>query len=70
MNFNTIILEPNFDGLIWLILAILLGPAIILALVGFALRKSNKKVAKVFYILAAVYLIVSLGVCGSMIMGI
>ena len=59
-------LEVNLDGLIYIILAILFGPAILLTIVGFMLRKNNKKTAKVFFILAAVYVIVSLGVCGSM----
>jgi len=58
----------NLDGLIYLILAIMLGPALFLAFVGFIIRKHNKKAAKIFYILGAVYAIVSLGICGSMIM--
>lgn len=59
--------EPgNLDGLVILILIIMLGPAIILAIIGALLRKSNKKTSKVFFILATVYVIISLGVCGSM----
>lgn len=61
--------EPgNLDGLVILILAIMLGPAMLLAFIGALLRKSNKKAAKVFFILAVVYVIVSFGVCGSMMM--
>ncbi|TGV00545.1 hypothetical protein [Flavivirga rizhaonensis] len=56
----------NLDGLIFLILAIMLGPAILLAIIGLAVRKKNKKAAKVLFILAAVYVIISLGVCGGM----
>ena len=44
------------------------GPAILLAIIGFILLKNNKKAAKVLFILAALYVIVSLGICGSMIM--
>ncbi|AXP80671.1 hypothetical protein CJ739_1583 [Mariniflexile rhizosphaerae] len=57
----------NLDGIFVLIIAIMLGPAILLAIIGFALRKNNKKASKVLFILAAVYVIVSLGICGSMI---
>ncbi|MGE5944297.1 MAG: hypothetical protein ACM31G_08155 [Flavobacteriales bacterium] len=61
-----ILLEGNYDGILYLILAIMFGPAILLAVIGFILLKNNKKASKVFFILAAVYVIVSLGVCGSM----
>ena len=58
----------NLDGLIYLIIAIMFGPAILLAIIGFAVLKKNKKAAKILFILAAVYVIVSLGICGSMMM--
>ncbi|MCL6293496.1 hypothetical protein [Jejuia spongiicola] len=58
----------NLDGLIFLIIAIIFGPAILLTIVGFAILKKNKKAAKVLFILAAVYVIISLGICGSMMM--
>ncbi|PQV49553.1 hypothetical protein CLV33_103189 [Jejuia pallidilutea] len=65
------VLSPNmnFDGLILMIVAIMFGPAILLAIIGAILLKNNKKAAKVFFILAAVYLIISLGVCGALIAG-
>ena len=59
----------NLDGLLVLILANMFGPAIILAIIGFAVLNKNKKAAKVLFILAAVYLIISLGICGSMMIG-
>ena len=63
----TLLLEPgNLNGIFILIIAIMLGPAVLLAIIGFALRKNNKKASKVLFILAAVYVIVSLGICGSM----
>ena len=65
---NLLIEVGNLDGLIYLILAIMFGPAILLGFIGFLLFKNNKKAAKVFFILAAVYVIVSLGLCGSMLM--
>lgn len=57
----------NLDGLIWLFLAIMLGPAIIIAIIGFAVIKKNKKAAKILFIIAATYVIVSLGICGGML---
>ena len=56
----------NLDGLLVLIIAIMFGPAILLAIIGFAVLKKNKKAAKILFILAAVYVIISLGICGSM----
>ncbi|WP_299383145.1 hypothetical protein [uncultured Lacinutrix sp.] len=64
---NTLLIEVgNLDGLILLIAVIMFGPAVILAIIGFLLLKRNKKAAKVFFILAVVYVLVSLGICGSM----
>ena len=36
----------NLDGLVALIVAIMFGPAILLAIIGFAVLKKNKKAAK------------------------
>jgi uncharacterized membrane protein len=55
----------NLEGIIPIIIAIMLAPAILLAIIGFALKKKHRKAAKVFFILATVYVIVSLGICGS-----
>lgn len=57
----------NLDGLFLLIGAVMFGPAIILAIIGFFLLKKHKKAAKICFILAVVYVIISLGVCGSML---
>jgi len=64
-----LLLSPNMnlDGLVYLILAIMLGPAILLAIIGFAFLKKHKKTAKIFFILATVYVIVSLGICGALV---
>ena len=62
-----LVLELNLDGIIWLILGIIFGPAVVLALIGLILRKSYKKAAKVFFILSVLYVIVSLGICGNML---
>ncbi|WP_431108040.1 hypothetical protein [Winogradskyella poriferorum] len=59
----------NLDSLIALIVAIMFGPSIILTIVGLAQFRKNKKTAKILFIIATVYLIVSLGICGALIMG-
>ena len=60
----TALLSPNMnlDGLVYFFAAIMFGPALILAIIGFAVLKKNKKAAKVLFILATVYVIVSLGI--------
>jgi len=65
-----IFLDGNMDlsGLVILIIAIMFGPAILLAIIGFSILKKKKKAAKVLFVLATVYVIVSLGICGSMMM--
>ncbi len=61
----------NLDGLFVLILLIMFGPAALLGIIGIILMTKNKKKAgKIFMILAGVYMLISLGVCGSMIMGL
>ena len=57
----------NLDGLLILIFAIMFGPAILFTITGFTIKKRYKKAAKIFFILAAVYLIISLGVCGFLV---
>lgn len=59
----------NLDGLVVLMVAIMFGPAILLTIIGFAILKKNKKAAKVLFILAAVYVIISLGICGALMNG-
>ena len=56
----------GLEGLLILILLIMFGPALILLIIGLVLRKNNKKAAKVLYILAGVYLLISLGICGGL----
>ena len=59
----------NLNGLVFLLIAIMLGPAIILASIGFIVKNKNKKAAKILFILATLYVIVSLGVCGALLAG-
>lgn len=65
-----LLLEPgNLDGFVLLMVAVMFGPAILLAIIGFVVLKKHKKAAKVLFILAAVYVIISLGICGALISG-
>jgi heme O synthase-like polyprenyltransferase len=65
---NTLIIEANYDAILYLVLAIMFGPAMLLAIIGFAVKNHNKKTAKILFILAVIYVIVSLGICGSMML--
>ncbi|WP_291867220.1 hypothetical protein [Maribacter sp.] len=57
----------NLDGLVTFLFAIMFGPAIVLIIIGLILRgKEKPKAGKVLFILAGVYLLVSLGVCGGL----
>ena len=56
-------LEADYSGIFVIIFVILLLPPIVLAAIGFSIRKKYKDAATVFYILAVLYLIVGLGIC-------
>lgn len=59
----------NFDGLIIMIILIMFGPGILLTIIGLSIYGKNKKAAKVLFIIATVYTIISLGICGALIGG-
>jgi len=60
----------NLDGLVAMIFLIMFGPAAVLFIVGIILlSKGKKKAGKILMILAGVYLLVSLGICGAMMGG-
>jgi hypothetical protein len=63
-------LEGNMDGLAVLVFGILFvgfGIPIILAIIGAAKWFNNKKkTAKVLFIISGIYLLISLGICGSL----
>ena len=56
----------NYAGVFFMVIAIMIVPPIILSLIGFAIRKAYPDASKVLYILSAIYLIIGLGFCGSM----
>ncbi|WP_299114955.1 hypothetical protein [uncultured Winogradskyella sp.] len=64
----TLLEVGNLDGLLIIILAVMFGPAILLAIIGFAILKKHRKAAKVLFVIATVYVIISLGICGALIL--
>jgi len=64
-----ITLSPNMDltGLFLMIGFVMFFPSILLTIIGFSIKKKNPKATKILFILATVYLIISCGVCGSML---
>lgn len=59
----------DLTGLVIIIVAIMLLPSIILGIIGAVLfANDKKKAAKILFIIAVVYAIISLGICGSMMM--
>lgn len=60
----------NLNGLVALLFAIMLVPPILLGGISIFVRSKHKKTAKVLAILAAIYLIVGLGICGTLLAGI
>ncbi len=65
-----IFLEGGDYTMIFVIILILMMlPAIILSIIGAALYYNGKrKTPKILFIIAIVYVLVSLGICGSMMM--
>lgn len=57
----------NMDGIVILLVLIMLGPPVLLTIIGLAVRSNNPKTAKVLFILAVLYLIVGLGICGGLL---
>jgi hypothetical protein len=57
----------NLDAIVVFIVLIMFGPPLLLTIIGFLVRKNYPTAAKVLFILATVYLIAGLGICGSII---
>jgi hypothetical protein len=60
----------NMEGigtLIILVLLVMFGPPVLFTIIGFVQRNSNKQAAKVFFILAAGWLIIGGGICASLL---
>ncbi len=57
----------NLGGLVFIIICIMFGPPLLIAIIGFLIRKKHPKASKVLYIIAAIYTIVGLGICKGVI---
>ncbi len=69
MDYMIFLEVGNLDGLFAIIALVMVGPSILFALIGLILYyKQNKKAAKVFFILAGVYLLISFGICGGLVL--
>lgn len=63
---NLIVL--GMDIIVFFSLLFILTIPLILFIAGMFNRKTNPKTAKILFIIAAVYLLVSSGICGSLLM--
>ncbi|WP_427875524.1 hypothetical protein [Flavobacterium sp. MMS24-S5] len=57
----------NLSGLVAIFVAIMVGPPILMTIVGFAIKKNSPNGAKVCFIIGALYLIIGLGICGTLL---
>ena len=57
----------NLDGLVAFFVAIMVGPPILMAIIGFAIKKNSPNAAKVCFIIGGLYLIIGLGICGTLL---
>jgi len=62
--------EGDFSGIFYFIFMILLGPPLLLSLIGLLFyRTTSRKAGKILFILAGIYLVVGLGICGALMVG-
>lgn len=57
----------DLSGLFLIIGLIMFGPPVLLAVIGGVIRKKSKTASKIFFLLAVLYLLIGLGICGSML---
>ncbi len=68
---NLLLLEGgDYSAIVYALLLILLGPPILLGIIGLVLfNKNHRKAGKIFFIIAGVYLVIGLGICGVLLGG-
>lgn len=60
----------DYSIIVHILLLILLGPPALLSGIGIILfRKNYRRAGKIFFIIAGIYLIVGLGICGALLGG-
>ena len=60
MNFLEV---GDLSGLFTALILIMLGPPLVLIVIAIAVRRKNKRASTVLFILAALYVLVGLGMC-------
>lgn len=55
----------EIGSLIFLILLVMFGPPVLFIILGAVKRTSNKETSRIFFVLAAVWLLVGGGICAS-----
>lgn len=61
-----ILLEADYGAVVVMVLFIMFGVPIVLFIIGGLIRRKFKIVSNILFIIATIYLIVSLGFCGGM----
>jgi len=62
---NTLLIEGNYAYGILLLIFIMIGIPIILFIVGLVKYQKSKKTGKIILIIATIYSLVCLGICGG-----
>jgi hypothetical protein len=57
----------ELETIIFLVLLVMFGPPVLFMILGAVKRTSNKETSKIFFVLAAVWLLVGGGICASII---
>jgi hypothetical protein len=60
-------MNMNIEIILGIILLVMFGPPLLFLILGLARRKTDKEIAKLFYVLAAGWLIVGGGICASLV---
>jgi 4-amino-4-deoxy-L-arabinose transferase-like glycosyltransferase len=55
----------ELETIIFLVLLVMFGPPVLFMILGAVKRTSNKETSKIFFVLAAVWLLVGGGICAS-----
>jgi hypothetical protein len=60
------------ESVLLVIIALIIAniPAIIMMLIGYGIRRNNPKASKILYIIATAYIIIGLGICGTLLFGL
>jgi len=63
------ILLNGIGTLIFTILGVWFGPPLILTIIGISRFRENRKLAKILFIIAVIYVLIGAGICASILNG-